>query len=346
MASLLLPRPGPALLFAGAALLNPRAGQAASPSLLFVRGAPESATAKHWSAETGTRTLGAGGPGWLVGPPSPDGRQALVIEVRGADQQLLLVDIQSGEARPLGEPARRLRQPSWTPDGLNVVVERANTGAPQIWLHPAEGGPGHPLTAHPTGAFDGRVSPDGATLAFVAHEEGSLELWHQPTAGGPAARLLAAEGDDLKPTWSPDGTRLAFLAERGGRLAVHGIARDGSGERTTWRPAADTGEALVTEQGLAWSPSGDALAVVVRRADGRPDVRLIDARRGRVLAHAGDLDTAETPAWLPDGSGVVLASDAGAKAGLHGLSRDGHLTPLATGPGWLPRVLQGEPGSP
>lgn len=56
--------------------------------------------------------------------------------------------------------------------------------------------------------------------------------------------------------------------------------------------------------------------------------------------------TAESPAWLPDGTGVVLASDAGAKSGLHSLSRDGRLTPLTTGPGWLPRVLKGAPGSP
>jgi TolB protein len=313
---------------------------------VFVRGTPELATAQHWTAEHGTRPLGAAGPGWLVGPPSPDGERVVVIQVRDATQQLLLVDLQSGAAHPLGPPARRLRQPSWTPDGRQVVVERASDGAPQIWMHPAGGGPGRPLTAHPTGAFDGCVSPDGATLAFVAHAAGSLELWHAPLAGGPAARLLQAEGDDLQPTWSPDGTRLAFLAERGGRLAVHSIARDGSGERTTWRPAPEAGEVLVPEQGLAWSPSGDALAVVVRRADGRPDVRLIDARRGRVLTHAGGLDSAETPAWIPDGTGVVLAGTRGGTSGLHRLSRDGTITPLPTGPGWLPRVLPVEPGSP
>lgn len=333
------------MLGVGLVLLLAGPAQAAGPDLLFVRGSPEQASVHHWSADEGTRRLGTGGPGWLVGPASPGGGECVVIEIRGAQQQLLVVDLQTGADRAVGPPARRLRQPSWTPDGTAVLVERAADSAPQIWLHPTHGAPGRALTDHPTGAFDGRLSPDGETLAFVAHEGGSLELWRAALAGGPPTRLLRADGDDLQPTWSPDGQRLAFLAERAGRMAVHTIAADGTGERTAWRPSPDVQESLVPEQGLAWSPSGDALAVVVRRRNGRPDVRLIDARRGRVLAHGGALEAAETPAWLRDGTGVVLAGETGGETGLHRLSRDGAITPLPTGPGWLPRVVPGEPGS-
>lgn len=322
-----------------ALLLGAAATHAAPPDLLFVRGEGEQAQVHRWPGHGEPALLGAGGPGWLAGPASADGKTALVIAVAADHQRLLMVDVESGVARPIGPPAERLRQPAWSPAG--VVVERARGGVPQIWLHPLDGGAARALTAHPSGAFDGRVSPDGRTLTFVAHASGSLELWRAELAGGPPTRLLAAPGDDLQPTWSPDGTRIAFFADRGGRLAVHTIARDGTGERTTHRPAAESGERLVPEQGLAWSPTGDAIALVVRRPDGRPDVRLVDTRRGRVLASATALASAESPAWRPDGSAVVVATRTAGAPGLAQLDRDGTITPLPTGPGWLPRVLPG-----
>jgi dipeptidyl aminopeptidase/acylaminoacyl peptidase len=307
------------------------------PTLLFVRGQGEAATVHQWGPGGAARPLGTGGPGWLAGPVSPDGRSVLVISVQGEAQRLLEVDRASGQATEMGPPARRLRQPRWVEGG--AVVERLDAGDPQLWFQPRGGGPGRRLTAHATGAFDGAPAPDGGALVFVGHAEGSLDLWVQPMASGPARRLLAAPGDQLQPTWSPDGSRIAFLTEREGRLAVHTIAPDGTGERTTWRLPPGATEEIVPEQGLAWSPGGDALALVVRRADGRPEVRLLDARRGRELARSRDAGAAEQPAWLTDGTGVVMTVQGDAGPELATLSRAGAQARLPTGPGWLPRVV-------
>jgi hypothetical protein len=142
---------------------------------------------------------------------------------------------------------------------------------------------------------------------------------------------IAAPGRVHDAAWSPDGFRVAYAA--GAELRV--VAGDGTGDRRVafrrrdpaftglaWRPGpghvlafadrhtlflADLDRRRVLWQrrmagggSLAFSPRGDRLLVVRRR-----DVRILDARDGRVLQRA-PVRAAGTATWDRDGRRVAL----------------------------------------
>lgn len=96
---------------------------------------------------------------------SPDGRRVVV----STDAGLVVVDLESGNARPLGAQGQF---PSWSKDGALI-------------------------------AFNAQVSrPDPQV---VPRERA---IWVVPAAGGPARELAAVGYSTTAPEWSPDGTLL------------------------------------------------------------------------------------------------------------------------------------------
>lgn len=72
----------------------------------------------------------------LFGAMSPDGKMLVVpqagVSERAVDQQLVLVDVASGKAKPLGRPLD-CAPPSWLPDGSGVVlISRKYQGIDQV----------------------------------------------------------------------------------------------------------------------------------------------------------------------------------------------------------------------
>lgn len=119
--------------------------------------------------------------------------------------------------------------------------------------NPPEPGPGNP-------------SPDGQTLAYLQRDAvGMLQLWLSPLAGGepsPLSTNLDLIEDAEGPQWSPDG---AWLAVAGGHPA--------DGRSAIWLVdvARGTARLLVDHPGAdrepRWSPDGEKIGLVSRRAD-------------------------------------------------------------------------------
>jgi dipeptidyl aminopeptidase/acylaminoacyl peptidase len=107
------------------------------------------------------------------------------------------------------------------------------------------------------------VAPDGAFAVvvrrFVQRNAYASELWFVPLDGGRPRRLTSGRVRDTGPRISPDGRRVAFIRreldgrERPGRLMIAKLR--GSG-----RPVAVATGGLATSS-VAWSPSGDRLAI-------------------------------------------------------------------------------------
>ncbi len=222
----------------------PAGGGAATP--LFDPPAPPAAT--RVSRSSGGRLAFAGGGGiWttgvearnaerllirgLAGNPSypswyPDGRHLLVVAYRpGAGGILQRVDISSGEAVPLTDPAEvRAGMPCVSPDGKSILFagQRNHGGAydqnaNSIWILAEDGKP-RPLTGH-----QGRAatwSPSGEWIAYESNH-GSPDrrqaVFIISRDGKTGQRVTPYSLDANHPVWSPDGGSLAFSMVPPGR---------------------------------------------------------------------------------------------------------------------------------
>lgn len=161
------------------------------------------------------------------------------------------------------------------------------------------------------------------------------DLYAVPIAGGRARRLTTGQRL-LQPALSPDGRSLAAVRLVGGgarRLAWFDVQRTAGG---ALRLKARAGPGGGGEAGSPrWSPDGRWLAFERRIRGGASEIVRLDVASNqlRVLASSA-AHRLVTPAWTPDGGGVVFASDqpfGGAPAAL-ARSFQLYLVPAAGGP--------------
>ncbi|HEY7347773.1 MAG TPA: S9 family peptidase [Ktedonobacterales bacterium] len=155
---------------------------------------------------------------------APDGRSLLISRVESnIRNQLLLLDIESGEARPLtpeiGDGPASHVEAAWSADGrgLYLLSDRNRSYLSLAWLDLVT----TEMTFLRDISWDTEelaVSDDGTRLALVTNEEGYSRLEIVDAAAGwaerrslPTPTLPACTIHDLK--WSPDGARLAFTLD-------------------------------------------------------------------------------------------------------------------------------------
>lgn len=129
-------------------------------------------------------------------------------------------------------------------------------------------------------------------MALVALPDGEADLLQID----PRERLVVG-------SFSPDGQCIAVLDEAAG-LYVYVIAT--SEYRLLWR---DASAGHSSESGVAWSPSGETLAVTIwdRAGSAWPGTVLLDAANGRELAYREHscLSPASSDAWT-DSAGLFV----------------------------------------
>jgi Tol biopolymer transport system component len=165
----------------------------------------------------------------------PDGRE-LLVRVSRPDRtiDLALVDLATGDVRPLGIPSPLLfgptwdnSGPTWSPDGTRIAYNRVEvdpaTSIQHFRVHVmnADGagdvalpGPADPGTMEAWPAW----SPDGTQLLvhrWTWKENGGGQGWValMPADGSAGARdigprIPGGEDTGVAKTWSPDGTRI------------------------------------------------------------------------------------------------------------------------------------------
>lgn len=162
-------------------------------------------------------------------------------------------------------------------------------------------------------------SPDGARVAFVGIDSFQGRVAGRvltARADGSDAQVYATGGRlPVSLSWSPDSRLLTFLTAgpgRGGFLLL------------SWRPgAAAPVQTLDAGRPLFWSWAPDSTGVAVHAGSVRtPGSRVSFLQVGAAVIESGLLEQARaagaralpgefrTPAWAPDGSGVMLATAA------------------------------------
>ena len=204
------------------------------------------------------------------------------------------------------------REPRLARDGRRVAYTAEAGGARQVFVLDLRNGQARQVTASEHPVSDPQWSPDGAWLAYVREKA----IWIVGVDGSRPTLVADHPAGQHSPRWAPDGRRLAFVSRRRGWsqawLVDAPLPRRGRPPAT---PAHPEPRALtpvgVDVEDLQWSPDGTSLAVLAQRAAdlATMQVSVVDVATGGEQIVAGDGAWETSPRWLPDGSGLLVASD-------------------------------------
>ncbi len=230
----------------------------------------------------------------------------------------------AGTAQKLTDRGYWVSSPRFDTSSTHVLYFlRDADGFPSVRQVPVDAPAGRPAAIPPSRAvvsrFGGRFLSVRQGLVFFDELELRTNVaWRSDLRVADVAtgrtQRLSDDGRLLEPDVSPDGRQLACVrVDQSGRrlLAFYTVERDPGG-RLSLAPAhtAITSPPGATFGAPRWSPDGRRLAVERRLIDGPSEIVVLERDDGaaRVVA-SSSRGRSMTPAWMPDGTQVLFASD-------------------------------------
>ncbi len=275
---------------------------------------------------------------------SPDGERLLFVTqsvgdpaLRFTTSQLWVVEIATGERRPLSEGDAM--QPSWSPGGHRIAYwgRTAETGPGDIWTIPASGGAPTAVTSEPSIDWNPVWAPDGRHLYYSSNRGGSMNLWRvaiDERSGEPRGRAEAVTTgvgtSSHHVTFSSDGRRMAYVSQAE-TMNLQRVAFDPAagaivgapqwvtrGSRTVAQPHPSPDGRLI-----AFNSVGQQLDILTVRADGTGLSQLTN-----------DAFKDQAARWSPDGQRIAFYSDRTGQLEIWTINVDGFgLQQLTRSPG-------------
>jgi dipeptidyl aminopeptidase/acylaminoacyl peptidase len=234
---------------------------------------------------------------------APDGKSiALIVEKAETEtnrwaSELVLVEVATGEHRPLTSGRKSVAHPRWSPSGDRLAFlapgGSGKEAATQIFTLPMNGGEAQPLTKSPADVQHFAWRPDGKAIAFAAADE-------------PANKKELEKGDNAFEVGNDD------LFTKAAPMPVHIWlipAAGGEAERLTsgtWTlpvvlPPSSPASAL------SWSPDGKRIAFVRQETPHTGDadksaVQIIEVSTGAIQPLTGQTQFESFPCFSPDGT--------------------------------------------
>jgi dipeptidyl aminopeptidase/acylaminoacyl peptidase len=200
-----------------------------------------------------------------------------------------------------------------SPDGREVAYSDNRSGQFNLVVAPIDGGPERRLTSYTDATVREVVwTPDGRHLVFVADRNGDefFQLHRMPAGGGePEALTDHPEVQFQLGKVSPDGRYVSYGGNDRAPQDQDVLVQDlTTGEVT--RAYADGGPVFAAE----WAPDSRRLTAVRLSGNTEMSVLLVDldGKPEQLLPADGEPERVFLPGpWLPDGSGFLVATDAG-----------------------------------
>jgi Tol biopolymer transport system component len=135
-----------------------------------------------------------------------------------------------------------------------------------------------------------RWSPDGSKIAFSSDKSGNFQIWTMNADGSDRKKLTNLPGRSALPRWSPDGAKIVFTSEV--------LSKEGDLYLEIFVMNADGGDVRQLTDGSTWP--------VHEEPEPAP---AIDDH-----SHGGKVVWNSVPAWSPDSSKILFASNRDADA--------------------------------
>ncbi len=261
----------------------------------------------------------------VAGAETPGLQIAFQSDRGGNDDDLRLVDADSGKERGLTSNTTPDASPSWSPDATKIVYACAPAGNWEVCTVNPVNGRVTRLTRTAAAEFDPRYTSDGTQIVMESYPNGrTSDIAIMPATGGEPRPLMTTPAeDDQDPAPDPLSRRVAFATDGKIEVLVLGPLKG----RTPF--AIDAGSQAVAESPPVSSGAGrsntdatfsrrDEIAFAGRRGSSLdilvagPAVGGADRPlRGLTTGPADDMQ----PAWTADGSELFFVRSGAAGRG-------------------------------
>ena len=241
-----------------------------------------------------------------------------------------LLDVSSGQVKPVIADHAWNTDPAWSPDGERIAYVSTKDGETAIYVMALEDGRVTRLTRG--GAWNGNPSwsPDGRWIMFDSSRDGPnaevRNLFKVRPDGTDLSHVTRQPDYNGQPSWAPDGKRVAFLLGRShaaGNIFV--MSPDGSGQRQLTH---QEGVADVSAAYGRWSPDSSQLVFIISEPgsakDARPNASLFVISVDGGEPHRLDVGLGDgKPDWSPDGRWIAFKRVVGDAIDLYAMRPDG-----------------------
>ena len=172
---------------------------------------------------------------------SPRADRLAYVSFAGGKPAIQIVDLASGDQRPLLQGDLTSFAPRYSPDGTRIVFSMMNGGNTDIYMVNATGGIPQRLTTSPGVDTSPSFSPDGSKILFESDRSGSQQLYVMDANGYNQRRISFGGTWYAAPEWSPDGEKIAFTRRAADGLRVGVMNVDGSDQRVLTSGPRDEG---------------------------------------------------------------------------------------------------------
>ena len=251
---------------------------------------------------------------------SPGDLIVFVSDVDG-DQEIYLLDPDSGDVTQLTDNLSRDFNPRISPDGNNIVYLSDEAGDLEINLVDRKGETITRLTHNLGDDRDPSWSPDGMRVAFVSEQDENPEVYLMASDGSGQTRVTSNSAADRMGDWSPDGEWLVLY--RSGEKTERGLwLRNPDGVNLVHLT-------MEEDSSPAWAPNGKSITFVRTGLD-NADIYIVsklkdgtwqdDTELTRLTQHESD---DHSPVWSPDSKTIAFVSYRDGSAEIYTMREDG-----------------------
>ena len=244
------------------------------------------------------------------------------------DQEIVLLDPNTGEATPLTDNRSEDFGPRWSPDGKLLAYISDQAGNLDIHLADQREETVIRLTHSDEDDTAPRWSPDGLRLAFISDRDGNSEVYLMETDGSSQTRITSNTTGEEMGDWSPDNVWLAFSRNEDDSDDSGGDSKEG-----LWLRNPDGVNLVHLTKGQdsapVWSPNGRDIAFV--RTDGQnSDIYIVSKLKDGTWQESTELTRLTqhesndlAPAWSPDSKTLAFVSFRDDNAEIYTMGSDG-----------------------